>query len=434
MTVVVAVAAWRCLGQRTTVGLVLTYGFLGFGVFSALAYRPDAADFAGPNWQVAYLASGTPGYQYLLIFGVAAAAVGLGSWIVSHRTVTRGRVTAASTQLRTGLLALAVVPLGIDIWGTGWSYVLTAPAYLAHTGPAAGLSIGRAGGMAATILCGYCAFGRREGVFKRISAVLIALCYEALFLGAATRAFALWPVLLFLGAHLTGSLGTKGRWIIGAVATGTAVLFLEIPLGLRGLPRHGLVSAVQYLTGSPSLVFGGHNPIHNVLFGAPLTYWVAHAAPKMPNADLAVALSPLPSRYTNWGILAPTLRVNIYTPYSASGELLNHGWAVFVAVFAAFGAAFVLIERLSRRVTGTLGSVGYLLTLGLGALFVVEATEYNLRSVTRLCYYAAAGVVVLTVIIPLLQRVLGPPLHLRPRGSVCVGAGASSARVRSDLL
>jgi hypothetical protein len=72
----------------------------------------------------------------------------------------------------------------------------------------------------------------------------------------------------------------------------------------------------------------------------------------------------------------------------------------FVVLIALVGAAFYLIERIALRRTDLVGGLSQIVVFGTAALFVVESTEYNLRSVARFVYYAFFAVVVLAVILP----------------------------------
>lgn len=400
--------AWETLRQRSLVGLVLVYGFLGFGVAAALLYEPTAADFNGANGAVAQMAQQTQGYRYLMLFTVAGWAIWIASLAVDMVFPVRNfrLVHLTTLNLSPKVLLLAGLPLFAMAYGTGISTVLHANRYLEHTGPGTAALLGKALAPIGVLVCGYFMFRRGEPLITRICALVMALGYETIFLAQSTRFFAFWVPLIFAGGLLTGAWSINGRRIGFLVTIVASVLALQVPLGLRNLPNHGLVPAIGYLEHEPNLVFGSHNPINNFLFGAPLTLYVAHNIQSLPFNDTVTAISPMPSRFNDWSQIAPHLRLNIYTPYSALGELLNHGWVFFVLLMGSFGVAFTLAERLALRRSGLVGGLSQMVVLGASALFVVESTEYNLRSVSRLVYYVAVVVLVLPVV----------PVSFRSRG------------------
>jgi hypothetical protein len=398
--IALGVIAWKTLLQRSLVGLVLVYGFLGFGAAAALLYQPTSADLTGPNAAVAQIAQQTQGYHYLLIFIVAAYAIWGASLTVGVLFPLRDHrlLTLTALDLSPMILPLAVLPLFANVYGTGIGTVLHASRYLEHTGPAAAALMGKALGPIGVLTCGYFTFHRREPLTTRTCALLIALAYEAMFLAQDTRFFAFWVPLMFAGGLLTGTWSVSRQRFAFVAVVVASVLALQIPLGLRNLPNHGLIPAIRYLVHQPALVFGSHDPINNLLFGAPLTLFVAHDIQSLPISDVVTSMSPLPSRFNNWSQIALHLRLNIYTPYSALGELLNHGWGFFALLMCSFGAAFALAERLALRRPGIVGGLSQMVVLGAAALFVVESTEYNLRSVARLVYYVVIAVGALAVV------------------------------------
>lgn len=399
------VIAWFTLRRRSAVGLVLIYGFIGFGAAAALLYRPTSIDLNGANAAVAHLAQQTAGDHYLVTFVAAAFAIWVASLAISVLFPVRHERFLISTALHLppGVLLVAMLPLIAKAYGTGFHTVFHAERYLEHTGPAVAFRLGQALGPVGVLICGYFTFHRGQPLTIRACALILALTYEMMYLATATRSFALWVPLMFAGGLLTGTWSTSRQQIGLVVTTIVAIIALEVPLGLRNLPNHGLSPSIDYLVHQPSLVFGSRNPINNFLFGAPLTLYVAHNVGRLPISDVVTSVSPLPSQFNNWSQIAPSLRVNIYTPYSALGEVLNHGWVFFLALMALFGAGFSMIERIALRRSGLVGGLSQIIVFGTAVLFVVESTEYNLRSVARLVYYAFFGVILLAVIQALSQ-------------------------------
>lgn len=398
--------AWFTLRSRTVVGLILVFGFIAFGMVASVLYRPGPADYASANPAVASFAHHTPSFHYLLTFVVAAFAVWVSTLIAGLLAIPQ-RPTISTTSLTLDispkLLALATLPVVALIYGTGPLTLLHATAYLEHTGPAFAVSLGHAFGSVGVLVCGYFCFDKRQSGALRLIAALIASAYEVIFFATATRFFAFALPLMFVGGLLSGAWSSRQQKIGVALMVIVAIFALELPLGLRGLPEHGLVPGLAYVIHQPALVFGSPDPINNFLFGAPLTLYVADEVGRIPVSDLVVSLSPMPSQLNNWNAVAPSLRLNIYTPYSALGELLNQGWLLYVFVMGLFGAGFVVAEAIALKASAIRRGLGQLIVYGAAALFVVQSTEYNLRSSARLVYYAIAVVFVLSTVLEALM-------------------------------
>jgi hypothetical protein len=399
------VIAWLTLRRRSMVALILIYGFLTFGAAAAALYRPTTRDFQDANARVAYLAQQTPGYRYLLVFLAAAFSIWVASLAIAVLFPAQQERFSLSVGIKLSprMLAFAGLPLAVGVYGIGIHTLFNSSRYLEHTGPNVAVIFGQALGPIGVLICGYFTFHREQQMITRIFALTLALAYEALYLATATRLFALWFLLMFAGGMLTGTWDIRRQRIGLLVTLVVAILALEIPLGLRDLPDHGLNPAIGYLVHQPSLVFSSQDPINNLLFGAPLTLYVAYHVGHLPFSDVITAVSPAPSQLNNWSQLSQSLRLNAHTPYGALGELLNHGWVFLMVVMAGFGAGFTIIERIALNRSDIIGGLSRMAVFGAAALFMIESTEYPLRSVTRLSYYAFGAVVVMALI-PSLSR------------------------------
>jgi hypothetical protein len=400
--VALGVVAWLTLRHRTLVGLVLVCGFTLFGMAAALLYQPTHLDFRGANSAVATFAEYTPGYHYLVTFLVAALAIYIASLVTSLLFIERRPAafsTAFDIHLSPKLLGAATLPLLALIIGTGVHTIFHANAYLEHTGPLIGVRVGHALGSAGILVCGYFCFAERHrATAVRWAAVLIAVAYELVFFATATRYLALAVPLIFVGGVLSGAWTDRQRKVGALVTIVIAIFALQLPLALRALPEHGLLPGIHYLTHDPSVLFGRLDPVNNFLFGAPLTLYVGHQVRPLPSGDLGVSLSPVPSQFNSWYKVAPTLRLNPTTPYSALGELLNQGWVIYFAVVALLGAGFVLAESIALRASAIRRGLNELIVYGGAGLFIVQSTEYNLRTASRLVYYTIVVVLVVTLV------------------------------------
>ena len=412
--IALAVLTRVTLSGRTVVGVFMVYGYVVFGVAAALLYHPSATDYYGPTPGVAYLATATPGYRYLAFFDVIALATYSGFFMFSGRrapSLSSGRARRSVLDampvitIPSSAIALAVVPLALDVYGTGFHTVLHSSIYLQHTGPLAASKIGRALGPVGLLAAGNAMFANPE-LRMRVAATGVALAYTALYLAVDTRYFGLVIPLVYLGGLLSGKWSARQRTIGLVVAAAAAILMIQVPLALRALPEHGLGPSITYITQDPGALLA--NPINNIFFGAPLTLYVGRHVSALPLHDLVTSLSPLPSSLTDYAAIQPTLRLSATVPYSALGELLNYGWMYVAGIVCAIGAIYALLERVVRR--SIVPGLGVLILSSVAAVTVVESTEYNLRTVARIAYYAAVIVIMLMLVPNGFRRDRGLPI------------------------
>jgi hypothetical protein len=404
--IAVAVLSYVTICGRSTTGVVMIYGYLAFGAAAALLYHPTATQFYGSTPYVASFSAATPGYHYLEIFTLIAFSAWVGFVVFApSRGSRRGRIgdlrqgIVGVAALPAAAFVLAVVPLLLDVYGTGFHTVLYASSYLQRTGPPIAFKLGRALGPIGLLVAGYYIFGDRS-VRNRALAILVALGYAVLYLGTDTRNFGLVVPMVYLGGLLTGKMTKRQRQVGLVIAAAAALLMVQIPLALRALPQHGLVASLNYIVHQPNLLFA--DPLNNLLYGAPETLYVGNHVPALPIHDLATSLSPLPSSFTDWAQIQPTLELSVYTPYSALGELLNYGWPFLCGVMVVTGAVYAVLERVVMRSIAP--KLGLLVLSAIAALTVVRSTEYNLRSLARLTYYLTAVVVVIVIVPAWLRR------------------------------
>lgn len=393
-----AIVGWVTLRSRTLVGTVLVELFLLFGATATALYSSTPLDFQGPNVDVARVATETGSLVYLRLWMTASAALWAGALLASlGRKRASPQMTSVSVEIPQYALYLCAMPLLFIFVGVGPHALVHANTYLAHSGPRAFMSLGTALAPIAVIVCGMFLFNPDNSTRCRLGAGILGACYEVVWFATDTRLFAVWFIALYVGGFLARSWAPMKQRVLLVVAVALGLVALQIPLGLRELPNHGLAASWHYILDDRSAVFGGQI-FHNMLFGAPYSYYIGHFVSPLPGSDLFTSFNPLPGRLTDWAELSRTLRLNIYEPYSAIGELLNHGTGTLVWAMAVFGFAFCLIERLAAQCRGLVGVLAQIVPLGAAGLFVIESTEYNLRSSARLVYYAATLVVVLFVI------------------------------------
>lgn len=388
----VGAGAWLLLRHRSITGTILVMGVWAFGVLAALLYRTPAAAFSGWRAEVTRGTTALEPYQFVMPFTLSALAMTIGFLLIlrSKRQAT-GQVDLLNIDFKVPTTAL-LFPIGVlaaYTVGVGFFTVFSAPHYLATTGPPSFVRLAAPLSPAAIFVCGLLAFDRSKPPTLRAAALVVALMFEAVFLGTATRRFSLWFAFFITGGIFSGQWSPKAKQIMIWAAVAMAILTIQVPLTLRGLPYHGLTASVNYLTTQPELFLRpSETPTNNIFFGVALTQYVAHDAPKIRPSYTAVSLSPFPSRFNDWYAVSDRLRVNTFTPYNSFGELLNRGVMMLLIGMFGLGLAFGIAERLTYTSTSQLMRTTRLGLAALAALLVVVSTQYNLRTTSRFAYYA----------------------------------------------
>jgi len=229
----------------------------------------------------------------------------------------------------------------------------------------------------------------------RILGLGIFAAYELVFFALATRQFAVAPVLFFLGALLVNP---RSKWLqaFAALSMIASLLLIQVPLTLRGLSHQGLAPFLAYMAASwRGLADEALNPEQlqafflNTLYGFPLTAYVS-SAPQLPPSYFLTSVNPLPGSLTSWYQINMLLRVNVYIPYNSLGELLNYGLLVAAAMFFLLGIVLTAVDTWIRRSLAQHRYFLPVLYVGLSALFILNSTQYNLRSSVRIIYYMVA--------------------------------------------
>jgi hypothetical protein len=390
------------LPRMTIATRLLALGCVVLGLLGAFAFSPPASTVNGVNATELEYFSHVSRWAILGTFGVFAGLIYTGAALYQVISPRHGQLLTSvqrrheRVQIPGTVLWFVTVDVALIVAGTGPMYVLNAPNYLAASGPTSFKIVGTALAPVAVITCALVAFDSEASKSTKRAAVALLAVLELLQLGAATRAFALFPVLIFVGAWLAGK---RGKIRLGAAAAfALSIILLGIPLGLRALPEHGLIPALHYLTTSPGRFFSGQsNPIYNILFGVPLTMYVGSQLPPIGSHALWTSITPAPSGWTDWAALSPTLRLNVYEPYPALGELVNHGWVTSALYLVTLAAVFEAAASIAANTRGRYGAGMQALVVGSAAFVLIRATQYNLRNETRLVYYMIAGVVALAI-------------------------------------
>ena len=240
----------------------------------------------------------------------------------------------------------------------------------------------------------------RRNITWRVSCGFIFVLYMLIYLAMSTRQIVV--IIVFYIAGL--SLGGARRKVIAPLVTMWVLslpLLLQIPLQLRGMPHQGLAPLFNNLisiatdtrisTGYIDAIDAG---IRNLTFGVPLSGYVG-SRPPIPIEALGSSLNPLPSfipvpGLPPWENFQESLRATKYIPYNALGELLNYGWPWLTFYYMLVGLLAAWLEVSANYFQRQRSQLGYIVGCGMLLLFSIVSTQYNLRSATRLLWYAVA--------------------------------------------
>jgi hypothetical protein len=266
--------------------------------------------------------------------------------------------------------------------------------------------------VASVVVVGIAFFTRRG--FARVYALLLLMAFLAYFVSMGTRRLALVPLLLLM-AYVISKRGKVG--LVTVVVTGAiALLLLPLPLYFRGQWAHGLLPYIASLSAfqiTPAVLAESFN---NFLAGFKITAMTGLLQPAIPSDVLWISLNPVQGESAGWYQVSQSLRINRYTPYSAVGELINYGPVIFVAMFAALGLTLGLIQRSNDKLLADpIGRFVAIIALGLVFIFVIQSTQYNLRSDLRYVYLALAAQIVGLAVMAIRDRLAKRDEFISPR-------------------
>jgi hypothetical protein len=237
----------------------------------------------------------------------------------------------------------------------------------------------------------------------RVSAFILGLGYLLLYLSLATRTLALMPLLLLLGAFLGGASKNLRKHSIFAV--GMSLVLSPLPLHFRDQAQHGIgphINSLSTFSFSPDTIL---KSINNVISGFQIVGTTAFQEPRIPGSYFWISLNPEFGNSAGWYEIAPTLRLNYFTPYGALGEVGNQGWIVALIFAFCLGLIFGVIQKIGAFLLANSRVGGFhMVSLGITFIFIVQFTQYNLRSEVRLLYYALVADISLLLLISYQKR------------------------------
>lgn len=345
-----------------------------------------------------------------VLFILASLLISLPTLLVSPMLRPSSSDTAIPKKLDRPLVIVAVVVALVAVLALGPAWLIARADRFGETSAITNAISTAALGMC--LLLG-APLLRARGATRWAAAAAVAV-FVVIFFSSASRYLCLVPLAVLGGMVVLGGLRRRiWAWVAGAAAA--SVLLLPIPLFLRGSTiGHGVVPYIAWLgrfRPDPAFLLGNLN---SVLVSFRITGVTAFAEPRIPAEALWISLAPQSGTSIGWYAIAPSLRLNVYSPYSGLGELGNHGPVALLLVLIAIGlvmAALALLgSYLSTRLIGRFIAAG---VLAVQLLFAVQFTQYNLRGDIRLLYYSLTAEVVCCAVLLLLRlRARGRGRHL----------------------
>jgi len=302
------------------------------------------------------------------------------------------------SSLRKALILFScAVPLFLSVIGSGFDNVISSTVYLPDGDYPIISRLGGILSMAAIFFMGMVVASENSRRWKIIYWVLLA-CYLSFYMAIATRRVAMLFVLYFAGSLINGRNNARVTRTF-LIITLAVPFLLYLPLYIRSQPLLGLAALPANIYNgiasilSISLLELYKGIFANISFGVPLAGYVA-VQPEIKFDYLLISISPLPSfllgamGFNDWYAVSDDLRVNAYIPYSAIGELANHGLVWLFIVFSCFGYLISRFEALINYNKKPFYEIGYILACGLLFFSIFISTQYNLRSVFRFYYYS----------------------------------------------
>lgn len=320
------------------------------------------------------------------VFAFSATAVVFGACSVAlHRTPVTSRSLpkiVVTDKTRSIILGLAAAPWVLSVVTLN-SQLLTRPSHLVTLGGTSMAAVTGQLASACVALTGY--LMATESGPRRWTALGLSLLYLVLSFSLSSRSFALWPLLLVVGA-IAGGVRRPFLWL--SVSVLASACALPIPLYLRELGSHGLL---PYLHALPSFSYAHvdwASTLTNVLIAFPITGVSGFNSGHLPFSFLWISLNPLPGTTAGFYNISPYLRLNNWTPFSAVGELANYGTAPMLVIWFGIGAALAYLDgRVSHYINRGRGLVAVTL-VGLSGLLTLHSLQYNLRPTIRILLYA----------------------------------------------
>ena len=372
-------------------GVLLAAVYPIVGAAGYIAYRYFHPPYIPSQAEVFYEPLRTSTLYSFFIAGVGVACGTMLCALVSYqagsdrRLEPLARIQTTVGQLSAGSLMVAsLLPAMLYVEGRGPSTLLSADYYLQYTGPQWAAKIGFALIPVGALVA--CVLARRSGATRLVGIAMVSI-YILVLVAAATRALALVPLAWVAGGWLNSKSPKRRSLVIAAALT---LVLVNVPVVLRSEPMQGLIPFWHVIIATPGyvLVPNWGRTINNLLFSVPLANFV-ETTPVGLHA-IFVSVDPLPGGSAGWSQISESLRVNLFTPFSAIGEVFSESPLLGFIYFSVTGFLISYCWRSRPAQSGWAASVRSIVVLGVTVLFGAQSFEYNTRSVSRLIYYMLA--------------------------------------------
>ena len=195
-------------------------------------------------------------------------------------------------------------------------------------------------------------------------------------------------VFVFTYSFMLKSKGAKIKYFI--IWIPLIILFFGYNIALRNASTvHGIIPYLNIFFNNPEIIF--KNTLFNVYYTFIYGFVATSETIKLYHqsiGNLITCINPMPGNLTDWYSFAQKMRINVYAPYTAIGELAK--FPIFSFFYYIFlGYYFTLCDyniMMSIILKKYLFSTIILILL---ILFIMFSFEYNLRSSIRYLYYSA---------------------------------------------
>lgn len=386
----VFLASGRLAGILTSPVAIVTLGLVVVGTTGLIGYGGLQGAVGATSARVVLSAGEALATFQLFLFAALCVFAGGVVFMLTRRVKTSVNEVVSfhitlTPRWRTALLSATGMVLLVSIAAAGTALIHRDVYIENHVGGGGVLALIGQVATAAGVVLGFIAAASKGG--PRVAALLIAVGFLVLFVGEGSRKMALLPILFALGAFI----GKRSRVTVAGLvlASLASLILLRFALFVRMLPSHGLI---PYLQSIPMLSTSGvawDSALLNVLFSFGIVGASAFQVGSLDPAWFWTSITPIDGLAAGWYEIAANLRLNVYTPYAAVGELANYGAVYFASYFIIAGLLLGYMDLVVRRLTAAGYSVLALVPVGLSGLFLLYSIQYNLRSSTRFLLYGA---------------------------------------------
>lgn len=236
------------------------------------------------------------------------------------------------------------------------------------------------GGLGSLLGCYLLGMTKATSHRQKVAVALVVGLTALVFLGYASRSFAICFVLFFVGRYFTQP--TKRNAFSLILVSFASPFLLSIPLLMRGAQTQGLLPLASDLSGYVyrAADLGYLELLDNFIFSS---FDIAAATSQANDIDtgyILTALNPLPGVFTDFYSYNPGL--TDFIPYNVVGEWICYSPVAGMLFFLSIGIVFGVVERYALVSPGLVN----LARLSL-ILFIFLSLQYTTRAALRPIFY-----------------------------------------------